>query len=25
LMIDKTRFDPFTLLDLIDKQSISTH
>jgi hypothetical protein len=25
LMIDKSRFDPFTLLDLIDKQSISTH
>lgn len=25
LMIDKSRFDPFTLLDLIDKQSMSTH
>jgi hypothetical protein len=25
LMIDKSRFDPFTLLDLIDNSSMSTH
>jgi hypothetical protein len=25
LMIDKSRFDPFTLLDLVDKQSMNTH
>lgn len=25
LMLDKSRFDPFTLLDLIDNPSMSTH